>query len=772
MKNYTTEREDFHSLFKIAIVYYNEKKYQDSYKYLKKAEKIDSTNHKLIFYLGMLYFKLKKYKEAREYLRKYIRKHKKELYPLIIIAKILIQEHRIAEAKKILIRISKKKQENISPPDNPFLIHFEAFKHLGICYYLKERWETACKWFKKAYHIKYNDTELIKYYTKALIKLNEISEVESIYNKYIEEHDYDKKLAEEIAEFYLEKYPNKSLLIYRKLYNQLELSIDTVIKSVSLLIKNKENIQEASMILDKYIVKFPDNISLRLKKGIVERMSGNYINAYECIRSAMEIDLSNIEAWFELGETHRLAGNYSDAKYCYKKVIELFDNIDNDSGNINNALENINYVLSSYIHLGKIAMNNSREQARKYFEKAIKLNPSDCTAYLYLLILYKVCHTTKFQEKKGDYNKKSNIIRKIADKTGIPLTIFPDLLLEIMKNKAYLTETYYEAIYTGIHIKTEKLEYFFGKLTHLHSEIENNLSETNFFEIEESLKKLLSDKENKIVLENLINYYLGNEDIDSAIEFSEKIYEKAIRLGSSRFKTFYLLAELEMEAGNLDSTVNYYKICLEIIQNNDKLAEISANNSQSIDKLKYNILKHLAEIYFIQKRYKAAISTIEKMREIHIFDSKILRILAESYWKIGEAERAVETYNEILKGRPDDTSVIIRSTEFLIEEDKFSEAEKFIKRLLNTIDKIKANKDIENYKSRIYYLAVLLFFKKNMIKKAIKYLEGYISTNKWDTKALKILAECYEKAGYQKKAADIYSIVIETQVSKNKTLKY
>jgi tetratricopeptide (TPR) repeat protein len=130
----------------------------------------------------------------------------------------------------------------------------------------------------------------------------------------------------------------------------------------------------AQQILEKALVKKPDDPRLANELGFVYSKRGFYGMAMKAYTSAVMIDPYYVEAFYNRGCLNYNMGNAIDAQNDYQKTISL-------DKNFAKAYNNLGLVLA--LSLGK------PDEALPNYKKAIELEPSNPTFHFNIAQLYK-----------------------------------------------------------------------------------------------------------------------------------------------------------------------------------------------------------------------------------------------------------------------------------------------------------------------------------------------------------------------------------------------
>lgn len=80
--------------------------------------------------------------------------------------------------------------------------------------------------------------------------------------------------------------------------------------------------EDALLIEDKFVAKYPDNYVYNNWSGLVNRRLGNYEVAEERFKKALELDPTDAAVWYNLGQLQARLRKYDEAKNSFIKAIE------------------------------------------------------------------------------------------------------------------------------------------------------------------------------------------------------------------------------------------------------------------------------------------------------------------------------------------------------------------------------------------------------------------------------------------------------------------
>lgn len=195
---------------------------------------------------------------------------------------------------------------------------------------------------------------------------------------------------------------------------------------------------------------------------------------------------------------------------------------------------------------------------------------------------------------------------------------------------------------------------------------------------------------------------------------------------------------------------------------------------------------HLADILFQEGDYKGALKHYEKLSK-HGATRHILERIVDCNKKLGRPDDVVQAYTELFKTFPDtryfkDFISYLRSYVSPTKAKLYAETassympEPFLPSLwlflADTCTKLKEWDCVTRYTEKVYkktgtsdltmlYNLGVAHWKNGEYRKAISYLETYLSRYPDDDKAVDILGECYEKVGDLKSAEALYRRIVQ-----------
>ena len=152
--------------------------------------------------------------------------------------------------------------------------------------------------------------------------------------------------------------------------------------------------KDAEEIYNKILKENPTNLSVMKRLVCIYKAKNNYIKAIEELNKILQIYVTDVATWEELGELYLLESNYQAALFCYEELLIL----DSTNSNYHVRVADIYYTLGDYDGFMK---------ARKHYTFSLTLlipglNPR---------ALYGLLSTAKILAKEY-YNGKEEGIKK------------------------------------------------------------------------------------------------------------------------------------------------------------------------------------------------------------------------------------------------------------------------------------------------------------------------------------------------------------------------
>lgn len=164
-------------------------------------------------------------------------------------------------------------------------------------------------------------------------------------------------------------------------------------------------------------------------------------------------------------------------------------------------------------------------------------------------------------------------------------------------------------------------------------------------------KALSIDETNFWYIMLLAGLHYQEKDLDSAIVF----YEKAVK--------FYPEKEsLQLTLGNLYSENNNYNKAKDIFDSFDQ--KYGVNEASTLSSIKGLIAA---------KRYNEALVKIQELVKLYPDDILYYRLLASTYQSLGETDKSIDVFKQLIEREPENSEVQISLCDFLLAEKNYDE---------------------------------------------------------------------------------------------------
>lgn len=166
--------------------------------------------------------------------------------------------------------------------------------------------------------------------------------------------------------------------------------------------------------------------------------------------------------------------------------------------------------------------------------------------------------------------------------------------------------------------------------------------------------------DNQQALYNAALAYQYVDDPENAIS----LYEKCISLGKNHYGAYVNCAHIYHATGNLDKSIQYYKMALQLNNDIEVLAQLgevlsdSGNSSDAISVYKQVLLsapQHektlflIAQLYYENKDYHNAEVFYLKLYQQNKTNIKVVNNLGRLYEEVGQMDKAILYYNEAIQ---------------------------------------------------------------------------------------------------------------------------
>jgi tetratricopeptide (TPR) repeat protein len=251
-------------------------------------------------------------------------------------------------------------------------------------------------------------------------------------------------------------------------------------------------------------------------------------------------------------------------------------------------------------------------------------------------------------------------------------------------------------------------------------------------------KAISINSHNKWYYVFLADLYKKNRQFEKVVEVFEKLIEKL----PSTIDYRYDLALTHVIMGNYKEAIDTYNEIEQII-----------GVSEDLSLKKRNLWSNL-------NKQGKALNEIERLAEAYPYNSRYLQILAESYVKSDDYDKALETYNRVLEINPDDP--YIHMSLFDLYRQMGNDAKAYEELKLGF-----ANPEL-SIEDKIQILATYYSFNQllnDMKDQAIELAEILTDAHPDDPRSMSLYADLLYRAGRLEEALEIINRVIEIDES-------
>lgn len=191
--------------------------------------------------------------------------------------------------------------------------------------------------------------------------------------------------------------------------------------------------------------------------------------------------------------------------------------------------------------------------------------------------------------------------------------------------------------------------------------------------------------------------------------------KKAVELEPENIEYMYLLAAVYNSSRLEDSSITVYEKIISVDSTNTtaifQLAQLYEKNRPSYSLLLYkklvdligpewSVLVRIADLNERQGNINETIRTLEELIKLNPTQLELKRLLAETYLKIKEYDKAIEVADEALISYPDDIGLIEQKANAYIQKENWKEAAEEYRKLFNS-DKI-------NYETKLRISSIFM----------------------------------------------------------------
>lgn len=386
------------------------------------------------------------------------------------------------------------------------------------------------------------------------------------------------------------------------------------------------NNQLALFFLEKGLEIQKEHYELNRLLGIIYYNFNNNTKAVQLLLKCIEHEENDIEVLRILSDIFFKEKDYKKAINIYEKIVKLdpqardFYNL----GILYEAINNFNSAIS-------------------YYETALKLNPDWKTLYF----------------KLGELNFKINKLNESLKYYTSAKNYFPeDGELFYKKGKINFITRRYESSLENLNTALKynyknKMVYFL--IGTIHNKRSDYLKSIKSYEV------IFPDNKNlefnnynikKLLFDSYMKYSASIMDSDD--KTAEKYLLKAIEIDNTNIEVYGMLSIIETNRKNYNKSLGYLWIAETIARDNNDI----------------NLM--LAKVHFGRKSYREAVEYYETYiannpRAVNVFDIQFN--LAYSYSKIGNSEKAIDTYRKVFRIRESEEARINITKEYIKTEN-------------------------------------------------------------------------------------------------------
>ncbi len=189
---------------------------------------------------------------------------------------------------------------------------------------------------------------------------------------------------------------------------------------------------------------------------------------------------------------------------------------------------------------------------------------------------------------------------------------------------------------------------------------------------------------------------------------------------------------------------------LYIVKANWEKAEEVAKSIQSFDRNSLSQFK-LAQVYFAQKKYPAALASYQKVLTLKPLSIEALTGLTETFLSMGEARQASAELDKLLVKYPENIELLNLRGFLYRSQQQFADAEKLFSRIIE----LKPNVD------SAYRNLALVYLMQNQLEKAKQAYQAGLNAIPDNLNLLLGLAELHDKSAQTGLAIEMYSRVLQ-----------
>ncbi|MBF0384658.1 MAG: tetratricopeptide repeat protein [Candidatus Omnitrophica bacterium] len=500
--------------------------------------------------------------------------------------------------------------------------------------------------------------------------------------------------------------------------------------------------------VDQLTEQFPQSTKLiqaKLLLGQCYFFKNQYLKAYEIFNGLLQYPELKDATLFWLGETYLKGGDYPKAEEQYKQIIQLFP----DSVYFPQAFYSLGWV---YFDKGDFV------KAKEVFKKLVTQFPSN-----------QLAEDSFYKIGECEYNSQN--YKEAIDNFQVYIKLYPDTT-RMAECFFYIAESHY---YLGDPLTAVT---FYAKagdksLDHklaLMAKVSMGWSYLKLAKYkisQEAFEGALAFAQEKGILTD--DVYLGLANLYSETKEYNKALESFQNL-ISNFPNSRRMAEAMLGKANIHFLLNEYKDAIVVYAELISKYSSDKNNAALVEKAYFG----LAWSYLKDGKVDLSIKTFNEIKnkaENKTVKMSALAQIGDAYQDIGEWNKAIEIYDQVLKDYPE--SIYADYLQYqqgiaLLKTGNLDSATLSFQALQSNFPESKYLNDVK------YYLAVAYFKKgdwtsaKNQIKPFIEGLEG---ESEFLSEGYYILALSNFNLDNYKEAAENFRIIIDKFPDQSSLLK-
>ncbi|KAL4485325.1 hypothetical protein ABPG72_008501 [Tetrahymena utriculariae] len=708
------------ALSEIGIIKNQQKQFKESIQYFEKVLVIIPDDQYSLHQIAQIYaFDLKEYEKAINLYKKCIKMDPNTFDCFNELTKIYKIQNNYTDNEKI-IRDNLQKSNQVQ----------KLYELLSDVEYYYGNYDLYIQYIDKAIELDPNDINCLISYMYYFLHVKKDNEIAREYVNQIYKLDPNNSR----MQYYFgitEKDQKQKILYYKK---QLEINPndDDCLNDLGVCYYKQNNYEDA---IKYYKQAFQIDENITVSNNITQALIGlkQYDQALEQSKKSLEINQQNYYAYKLQGNIYSERKDHQEAIENYEKALMYNQNQtqiylklaqeQEQLNNLNEALKNyqkhVQFHPNSADSLFKIGflqneINKDMEKAIYYYEKSIKLKPSNnAQSYKQLGLLYK-------QQEQFLLAKENLLIAIEQDNSN------KDLYLDL----SVIEKNYLNDIKSSDEFQNEYIIFQKEQL----EQIQQYREEKNFLKARQLIQKFLNDYPENIE---------GNFEY-AQIEYYQQNYDQAIIYFFKSYENTYQVANSLFNIGLCYQNLDNYQKALEFYLKSIKLKD----NNYS-----YFVIGKL----FIQKlnRPQRAIKFFRRSIELNIQDKYTQYYLGKSFEKINFISEALECFTKYLQQNPD-----LKCAEYC--KDYIKNNQNAPKKFYKYKDYDESDSDLED-NIQILNQAEKQMQEGNLVQ-AIQSYQNAIDTNPTTKSQLK-LAYAYLKNQQSQNAAIVFEEILEKKLN-------